>query len=163
MQDSLPRSFAAGLLAVCGLLGCQPAKDSKEPEKAPAKAMDEDLKKMQGTWTLVSGEADGMPLPEEVVKVAELTISGDAYTVELGEQGTKKGTQTLDSTKLPKHINARDASGPTVGENHGIYEFLANDDLRVCFGAPGKERPSEFATKPGSGTFIHVWRRAKPQ
>jgi uncharacterized protein (TIGR03067 family) len=97
------------------------------------------------------------------VKSAKLTIVGDAYTVQLGELGVKKGTQKLDATKKPKQIDAQDAEGPTVGSNHGIYEFTTDGDFRVCFAAPGKDRPTEFATKPGSGHFMHLWRKAKAE
>jgi uncharacterized protein (TIGR03067 family) len=149
-------SWFAGLLAVCAFAGCQSA-----AEKAPGSG--DDAAKMAGTWTLVSGTSDGEPLPEEVVKNAKLAIVGDKYTVELGKEGVKKGTQKIDSTKTPKQIDAQDAEGPTVGLNHGIYEFTADGDFRVCFAAPGKDRPTEFSSKAGSGHFIHVWRRAKTE
>ena len=148
--------WAAALLVTVGLLGCQAEKEDK-----PAAA--DDLQKMAGTWTLAAGEQDGAPLPEEVVKNGKLTIVGDAYTVELGELGVKKGTQKIDATKSPKQIDAQDAAGPTVGLNLGIYEFTADGDFRVCFAATGKDRPTEFATKADSGHFMHLWRRAKAE
>lgn len=153
MKSPFVLHSAVGLLIVAGLVGCQQAGEDKKAAS--------DEQKMAGTWTMVSGESDGAPLPENDVKASKLTITGDAYTVDLGSLGVKKGTQKLDSTKAPKQIDAQDASGPTVGKNLGIYEFTANGDFRVCFGGPGKERPTEFASKPGSGTFIHVWRKAK--
>ena len=154
MKQSFILSVAAGLLVVSGVLGCQ----SKSEDK---KTVADDMKKAEGTWTLVSGEVDGTPLPEQDVKNAKLTIVGDAYTVDLGANGVKKGIQKLDSTKTPKQIDAKDSAGPTVGENHGIYEFTADGDFRVCFAAPGKERPTAFVTKPGSGHFMHLWKRSK--
>lgn len=154
MKQTFVLSLTVGLVILSGVLGCQPKTEDK-------KTVADDLKKTEGTWTLVSGEADGKPLPEAEVKSAKLTIVGDAYTVDLGAAGVKKGTQKLDATKSPKQIDAKDTSGPTVGENHGIYEFTADGDFRVCFAAPGKERPTEFTTKPGSGHFMHLWKRAK--
>ena len=154
MKQSFIVSLAAGLLIVSGVLGCQPVGEDK-------KTAADDMKKAEGAWTLVSGEADGTPLAEQDVKNAKLTIVGDKYTVDLGEKGVKKGIQKLDATKSPKQIDAKDTEGPTVGENHGIYEFTADGDFRVCFAAPGKDRPTAFATKPGSGHFMHLWKRAK--
>jgi uncharacterized protein (TIGR03067 family) len=154
MKRSFISTLAIGLLSLSGFVGCQSAKDDKQ-------IAGDDMQKAAGVWTLVSGEADGSPLADKDVKNAKLTIVGDKYTVELGETGVKKGVQKLDSTKTPKHIDAQDAEGPTVGKSFGIYEFTADGDFRVCFAAPGKERPTEFATKAGSGTFMHLWRRAK--
>ena len=51
--------------------------------------------------------------------------------------------------------------GPTKGKTQlGIYEF-DGDTVRFCFGSPGKDRPSEFAAKEGSGNTLSVWRRDK--
>ena len=153
MKHAFILSLAVGMFVAVSLVGCKSASETAA----------DDVKKTEGTWTLVSGESDGSPLPEKEVKAARLTIVGDAYTVELGEAGVKKGTQKLDATKTPKHIDAEDTSGPTVGKNLGIYEFTSTGDFRVCFGAPGKDRPTEFASKPGSGHFVHTWRKAKAE
>ncbi len=154
MKHSYLASLAAGLFVVCGLLGCQSSQEEKQGAA-------DDMKATAGTWTLVSGEAAGKPLPEADLKNAKLTIVGDAYTVQIGEMAPKQGTQKLDATKSPKQIDAQDTAGPTVGKNLGIYEFTTNGDFRVCFAATGKDRPTTFATTADDGQFIHVWRRAK--
>ena len=43
---------------------------------------------------------------------------------------------------------------------HAIYEFVGEDRYRICFAPPGKYRPTGFATRPGSGHLLHVWKRA---
>lgn len=154
MKSPFALNLAAGLLIAIGFVGCQP--ESKDTKNAS-----DEMKKAGGTWTLVSGEMNGKPLPEPDVKNAKLTIVGDKYTVELGDLGVKKGVQKLDATKMPNQIDAQDTEGPTVGKNLGIYEFTTNGDFRVCFAATGKERPTEFVSTPDNGQFIHVWRRAK--
>lgn len=153
VKHSFVTNMVAGLLVALSLVGCQSGDDKQ--------AKIDDAKKTEGTWTLVGGENEGVAIPEEGLKNSKLTIVGDVYTVQLGDMGTKKGTQKLDATKSPKQIDAQDSEGPTVGKNLGIYEFMANGDFRVCFAATGKERPTEFVTKPGSGHFVHVWRRAQ--
>jgi len=150
MQGSFIPSLAAGLLVVAGL-------------GTNSSARADDGKKTEGTWTLVSGEANGKPLAEQIVKNSTLTIVGDHYTVRLGELGVKKGIQKLDSTPSLKQIDAQDAAGPTVGRNLGIYEFTADGDFRVCFAPTGKARPTAFVTTPENGQFIHVWRRAEAE
>jgi uncharacterized protein (TIGR03067 family) len=42
----------------------------------------------------------------------------------------------------------------------GIYE-LDGDRYKVCFAPAGKPRPSEFASKPGSGSLLQAWKRKK--
>lgn len=38
----------------------------------------------------------------------------------------------------------------------GIYE-LNGKTLRLCFAAPGRERPGDFASTPGDGRTFTVW------
>ena len=42
----------------------------------------------------------------------------------------------------------------------GIYT-IENDRLKLCFAAPGKERPKEFASKEESGCVLTEWEREK--
>lgn len=123
-------------------------------------ADNKELKKLEGSWLLVSGESKGEALPEKILKNAKLTIVGDKHTVELGED-TIVGTHRLDATKKPKEIDATDTEGPFKGKKMlGIYK-LEKDQFTVCFAAPDKDRPTEFTTKSGTGTLLHAWKRAK--
>ena len=148
MKHSILLSLVVGPFIAAGLVGCAPANN--------------DMKTLQGTWTLVSGEKDGEPLPEQDVKDSKLTIVGDTHTVQVGDMKLK-GTQKLDSTKTPKQIDANDTEGPTIGLNFGIYEITPAGDFRVCFAPTGKERPTDFVTKPDSGHFAHLWHRLKSE
>jgi hypothetical protein len=51
---------------------------------------------------------------------------------------------------------AKDKTKPTLG----IYAF-DGDRLKMCFAAPGKERPTDFGSKKGSGQQFSVWEREK--
>jgi len=42
----------------------------------------------------------------------------------------------------------------------GIYE-LEPDSYKVCFAPAGKPRPTEFASTPGSGQILQLWKRQK--
>lgn len=119
-----------------------------------------DLAKLEGTWTMVSGEDKGEQLPEDTVKNAKLVIKGDKHDVKVGDV-VIVGTHELDSTKKPKHITAMDTKGPFEGKTaRGIYK-LAKGEFTVCFAPPDKERPKEFTTKSGTGVIMHVWKRSK--
>lgn len=116
---------------------------------------------VQGTWKLISGEAQGKALAEKDIKNAKLVIKGDEYhfTLDGGEAIT--GTQTLDSTAKIKTIDIKDASGANKGKTClGIYE-LKGDEFRVSFAPAGNARPTKFSTAPDSGNWVHVWKRVK--
>ena len=53
------------LLGVVGLLSAA---------EAAGRIDSAELKKLQGTWTLVSGEMDGKPLPDEAMKPNKITV-----------------------------------------------------------------------------------------
>ncbi len=120
----------------------------------------DELKKLEGTWTMVSGEKDGKPVAEQTIKAAKLVIKGDQHDVKIGDEGYK-GTHKIDPSKKPKTIDATDTDGPFKGKTvHGIYE-LDGDTFKVCFAKPGEDRPKEFSTKSGTGHILHVWKREK--
>jgi uncharacterized protein (TIGR03067 family) len=137
----------SSLLIVAGLLV------AAEPQKG-------DDQKIEGTWRMVRGEEDGKSLPAEVVHSARLKIEGDKHTVRVGD-ATLVGTHRLEPNEKPKIIETMDTEGPFKGETlHGIYQLRGNE-FTVCFAAPGKERPTKFTTKSGTGHLLHVWRRHK--
>jgi uncharacterized protein (TIGR03067 family) len=120
----------------------------------------DDLKKLEGTWTLTSGEKDGKNEAEKTIKTAKLVIKGDQHDVKIGDD-TFKGTHKIDPSKKPKAIDATDTDGPFKGKTvHGIYE-VDGDTFKVCFAKPGDDRPKEFSTKSGTGHILHVWKKDK--
>jgi uncharacterized protein (TIGR03067 family) len=125
---------------------------------SPKEAAKKDQKKLQGDWVLASGERNGEKFPEEVAKSMKRTIAGDKFTVTRNDEAVAKGTFTLDPSKKPKAIDVK-VEG-TDQSIHGIYE-LDGDTFKMCYAAPGKERPKEFTTKADSGHTLAVWKRAK--
>lgn len=113
------------------------------------------LKKLEGTWVLVSGEQNGKELSEEVIKGAKLVIAGNKHTVTIGND-TIVGTHKVDASVKPHTIDASD-DGKKM---HGIYE-IKGDQFKVCFAEDSKDRPKEFTGKEGSGCFVHIWKRVK--
>ena len=130
---------------------------------APADAKDEavkkDMKQLQGTWSLVSLERDGVaaPLAKEAVRV----ITDDKYVMTLKPGVTIEGTFTIDPGAKPKGMETTPSSGPYKDKALlGIYE-IDGDTLKICYALPAKPRPTEFTSKEGSGWILSVHKRVK--
>ena len=120
-----------------------------------------DLDKMQGTWNLVSAMEDGTALPEDEVKQTTIVVKGQTFRFPgLAEDATARaGTFKLDAAKNPKEM---DTTSDEKEVSLGIYE-LEPDSYKVCFAPPGKPRPTNFSSQPGSGRILQVWERQKKQ
>jgi uncharacterized protein (TIGR03067 family) len=136
----------------------------KPPVRAGAaedEAVQKELSRFEGTWQFVSIEIEGKKVPEEQVKNSgKLVLKGDQFTLRQGDV-TYKGTLKVDLTQKPKRIDITFTDGPEKGRTSlGIYE-LDGDTYKVCIGLTGKDRPTEFASKPGSGHVLEVLKREK--
>jgi uncharacterized protein (TIGR03067 family) len=117
-----------------------------------------DQEKLQGDWTLQSGERDGQQFPEDLVKALKRNITGDKYVITRDGETLAKGTFTLDPAQKPKAIDIKlEGVDKPV---QGIYE-LEGDTFKLCYAAPGEARPKEFATKAETGLTLAVWKKAK--
>jgi uncharacterized protein (TIGR03067 family) len=105
-----------------------------------------DLKKLQGTWVLVSEREEGRP-----VRVANLraVIDGNDLTYFLDGKRSGEWHFTLDAKVRPKAIDLRryPPAGPLL--TRAVY-VLEGDTLTVCTNGlvPGK-RPAAFQDSPG--------------
>ena len=121
-----------------------------------------DLARLQGEWSMVSGSADGQPMPDEMRKQMKRVCNGDETTTTMGGQVFIKAKITIDPSKKPKTIDYQMTEGFTKGKKQlGIYE-VDGDTFKSCFGKPGEDRPTEFTSKPGDGRTLSVWKREKP-
>jgi uncharacterized protein (TIGR03067 family) len=119
---------------------------------------DKELKKLEGVYVMVSGEAKGEKLPDKIVKTATLTVKGDKHTVKIGED-TIIGTHKLAPTSKPKEMDSTDTEGEFKGKTYlGIYK-MEKGEFTVCFAPPGKDRPKEFTTRSGTGEILHIWKK----
>jgi uncharacterized protein (TIGR03067 family) len=145
---------ALGMAVVALAVGAVIAADAEDAKK--------DLEKLQGTWALVSGERDGKKFTEEEVKKTMLFIKDDTFRIPESSVATSEdGTIKIDPSKKPKEMDATTGSGPDKGKIwQGIYK-LRGDTYKVCFAPPGKDRPTEFSSKAGSGHLLQVWKREK--
>jgi uncharacterized protein (TIGR03067 family) len=127
--------------------------------RAPSVTVKEELDNLTGTWRAVSITENGKEMSDDDLKKVVLVVNGKTYRFGVGKT-IVKGTHKLDPSKTPKTIDAVRSSGSDKGKTiKGIYE-LKGDSYKVCFAAPGKDRPKEFSAKEGSGHRLIVLKRA---
>ena len=126
-----------------------------------SEAVKKDLARLQGEWSMVSGSADGQPMPDEMLKEMKRVCKGDELTVTMAGELFFKAKITIDPSKKPKTIDYQMTEGFTKGKKQlGIYE-VDGDTLKSCFGKAGAERPTGFTSKAGDGRTLSVWKRQK--
>jgi uncharacterized protein (TIGR03067 family) len=150
MKVFLVMALAAGVLAV-------PNKPPKK--KDPVK---DELKKLEGTYTLVAYELRGRKYPDNILRQinGKLEIKGNAFTLEFRGRSTTR-TIKVDAAKKPK---AMDMTLPTAARNRtypGIYS-LEGDTLKICYAPLGGNRPQEFATNINNREIMWTFKKAKP-
>jgi uncharacterized protein (TIGR03067 family) len=118
-----------------------------------------DLQKMQGDWAAFEIIRDGNKLPTDDAQAYFRTVEGEAYSVSRYRKVMGTGTIKIDATKSPREINAQ-PSGAGAKLQKGIYEW-DGDKLKINFGPPGGDRPTDFKSPPGSGRAYTVWEREK--
>lgn len=120
-----------------------------------------DNEKIQGTWAVVSAEADGKKLPPREVKDVTLVITADQIVFNLKGEEKKAGNYKLAPTKSPKVIELTPLDGPDKGKpQRDIYE-LNGDQLKLCIQNGDGQPPTEFATKAGDGLSLLILKRVK--
>jgi uncharacterized protein (TIGR03067 family) len=122
--------------------------------KAGKDAGEDVLKKIQGTWKFVSQEVEGKPRPKQELAKQTITFDGDTWTVRRDGKVFQAGTHKFDPEKKPSQVDAAVTAGEDKGATMlGIYE-LKGDALKVCFDPKGKERPTDFTSKPSRMTAV---------
>jgi uncharacterized protein (TIGR03067 family) len=128
---------------------------------ADDEAVKKEIAKLQGEWSMVSGSANGQPMPAEMLKQMKRVCKGDETTTTMAGQLFMKAKIAIDASKNPKTIDYRMSDGPTKDKTQlGIYE-TNGDTFRSCFASPGAERPTDFSSKPGDGRILSTWKREK--
>ena len=149
------KTIPTTLLIALASLALSPARAQDNP------AAKKDQAQLQGAWTMVSGSADGSPVPDAMLSDCKRVCKEGETTVTLGGQLFLKAKFTLDPSKKPKTIDYAVTEGTNKGKTQlGIYE-IDGDTLKFCFAAPEKPRPAEFASKAESGHTLSVWKREK--
>lgn len=130
----------------------------------PARGADDDaikkeMKKLEGTWQLVSLEFDGHKLSVE--KDERMVIAGDTFTIMTGD--TVHGAGKFKVAEVKGKIRKTDLEW-TKGEkevrefNRNIAEWTDDDSFRTCTASGGK-RPTEITAARGTSQAVLVFKR----
>jgi len=116
----------------------------------------DDMKALQGTWTLVSATENGASQTGDMQWIVE----GDAYQVRYNQKLDPTPVKiTLDaSRKLIDAVHHETPAGTYGGKLKGIYQ-LSGSSLRVCYDLTGSNYPASFDAGPGSRRVIYEFRR----
>jgi uncharacterized protein (TIGR03067 family) len=120
----------------------------------------DEMAKLEGTYTCVSTEQDGMKADAEQIKKLKLVVKDKKWSVYINDKVSTIATFTVDPSKKPKAIDMTGTQGGDKGVKYlAIYE-LKGDDLKLCIGDT-KSRPTVFDAKKDSGRQLEVWKRTK--
>jgi uncharacterized protein (TIGR03067 family) len=123
-------------LTVSFAIVCMPAQDGKTD------AVKEDLKRLQGTWKVVSGTDSGKPMPKELLKklkTLQLVIEGNKFIIKSTE-GSQEGLFKIDPGTYPKRFEIVEGFGTNTP---GIYR-VERDTLMIWWVNPDERRPGDF-------------------
>jgi uncharacterized protein (TIGR03067 family) len=120
-------------------------------------AMNKTTEAVQGTWQYLTLKVDGKVLPRSSLAESSITIERNKFRVESPDEGYQ-GTFTIDEDETPHTIDITFKEGPAQGKCLGIFE-VEKDSLKICLGLAGRDRPTSFASKAGSGVALETLRR----
>ncbi len=117
-----------------------------------------ELQKLDGPWVVESVLRDPREKRLDEGKGIRCVVENGRAIVQLPGEEKVAGVFVIkiDPAMKPKTMEIR-----PEGENGvilAIYE-LRGDSLRVCWTPQGKERPTDFASNPGSGDSLIVLKR----
>jgi uncharacterized protein (TIGR03067 family) len=141
--------FSIFIGAVCFLIAAD----------GPPDQVKKDTARLEGEWSMVSGEINGKAMPDALLKGSRRVAKDGVTTVTIGGMPFMKAKFTIDPSKKPKTIDYLMLEGFTKGKKQfGIYE-IDDDMVKFCFASPGKDRPDDFTAKEGSGRTLSVWKK----
>jgi uncharacterized protein (TIGR03067 family) len=119
-----------------------------------------DQERMQGSWEMHALEINGKEVPPQQLDGTVLIVKGSEYRTKIKDKELAGFQLKLDPSKNPKELDMiqKQADG-SEKVFKAIYTF-ENDRFKMCRGLEAnQERPSQFATWPGTNYFVVTWKK----
>ena len=153
-------TLIAAVILLLGAIGSSFAAD------VGGEAAEKELKKLQGTWVMVSEEQDGKKLADEHVSKSKIITEGNKFQIVIPHRHPETiiaEIVKIDPTKNLKELHFVHENGPNAGKTFiAIYEFEGDDQYKFGFDPTGATTLKEFTTKVGTGHILNRWKRVKP-
>jgi uncharacterized protein (TIGR03067 family) len=128
--------------------------DRDEITEDKAKA-DAEREKLWGIWLCASVAKHGKEQDETEGRQLRFLDNGVNILDYSGKKLLAYGRCDLDVTGEVKRLDVIHPPGsPYAGKTTRAIYALDGDTLKICIGAPGAGRPTEFATKPNSARLL---------
>jgi uncharacterized protein (TIGR03067 family) len=129
-------------------------KEAGQPPAQPQQALAKtDQARMVGNWFITNDDS---------MRKGEMWVIDEDRILMYAKHGGANANlylHLLDAGKDPKQIDITVTlvNGPAIGIIKGIYA-LDGDELRLCLGDKGRDRPAAFPEKPGPGEVLILQR-----
>jgi uncharacterized protein (TIGR03067 family) len=149
--------FGLALVVVAGCVFGIEAAGAQDKEKPKFEA----FKGVDGTWSVIGMEQNGIKVPDNAVGKLnmKLTIKGVEYVVTMADQVIDKGTSAINTKKQPNTVDIKSDFGPNKGKTILAIVEMNGDALKACYDLKDNKRPTEFATKEGTGLVLILYKR----
>lgn len=138
---SIAALFGGAVLLSPGL-GADDTKDSK------------DGMKLEGGYTIVSGESDGKPIPAERIQGTTTRFTKDRIvTTDKDKKEVYVATYTLDESKKPCVITMKSVVPKGDVEAKGLIK-KEGDTVMLIYALPGGKMPDDFKTEEKQNLFV---------
>jgi uncharacterized protein (TIGR03067 family) len=122
-------------------------------DATPARKGDKGGLKLEGGYTIVSGESGGKPIPADRIKGSTVRFTGDRIvTTDKDKKEVYVATYTLDESKSPCVIRMK-AKVPAEGEATGLIK-KEGDTVTLIYNEPGGKVPTEFKAGEKQNLFV---------
>ena len=140
--------FVVALGLAMATVAQKPSPDNVRPAGEKKEAV-----KLDGTYTIVSGEEDGKAIPAERLKGAVVRITdGKIVGTDKDRKELFAATYKVDTTKKPWKIDMKSME-PKEASTTGLVK-KEGDTLTIIYALPGGDAPTEFKTKAKQQMFV---------